>query len=100
MQIYLGHTKQQCYFPSCISGTRPSSKYIGSGFCFVSFYFKPSGDPGETPVSHGAHLGGAITGVLLGLAILQNLKKRFYEGILWKVALGTSNVNSLSFCNC
>lgn len=51
-------------------------------------FLKVSSDPGETPVSHGAHLGGAITGVLLGLAILQNLKKRFYEGILWKVALG------------
>ena len=45
-------------------------------------------NPAETPVSHGAHLGGGVTGALLGLAILQNLKKRFYEGILWKIALG------------
>ncbi|XP_045584005.1 rhomboid-related protein 2-like isoform X2 [Procambarus clarkii] len=45
------------------------------------------GSPTPSNTGHMAHLAGAIAGVLMGINILMNLKKRRWERICWWVAL-------------
>lgn len=41
----------------------------------------------ETKVGYVAHLGGAVAGLLVGINVLRNLKKRRWEKVIWWFSL-------------
>ncbi len=55
---------------------------------WASRYFAFSDGDADAPrISYAAHLSGALSGLLLGLVVLRNLRVRRWERLLWWGAL-------------